>query len=459
MFGPLENLIAWVWNRGTSRPSEPPVAERPLDVGAQIMDGEKTTHRVMISQGRRAEHLALLGRTGSGKSSLLKHFAEQDLRWNSGFLFFDFHGDATTHLVGKIAEREKQLEQDLSGRLILIRPADVEAAVGFNPLQGDASNRFLQITEMTEILRRRWHLDTFGARTDELLRNSLYVLADNKLTLLEVPLLLSDTLFRASCLRRVRNPEVRQYFELRYDPASGPMQAVMREPILNKLTILTGNPHFRVIIGQRHSTFSILQGMDSGAWIILDFNKGILGEQAVTLASIFFTWIKNASFARRNRRLFTIYADEIQNLVASATGLEAVLSESRKFACGVASANQYLDQYSPEMRSAILAIGTHIFFRLSSADAQQVAAALDGGKPLAELLKNLPNRHAVVKTGHERWREVVVPTIHEPKVDTSDLVARSQARWGRRRIDIEADIAERQAVVGEQTTESLDGWE
>jgi len=43
------------------------------------------------------------------------------------------------------------------------------------------------------------------------------------------------------------------------------------------------------------------------------------------------------------------------------------------------------------MRAAILSVGTHIFFQLSAADAQQIATALDGGKPLAELLKNLPD--------------------------------------------------------------------
>ena len=111
------------------------------------------------------------------------------------------------------------------------------------------------------------------------------------------------------------------------------------------------------------------------------------------------------------------------------------------------------------MRAAILAVGTHIFFALSSSDAQQIATALDGGKPLAEILKNLPRRHMVVKTGHERWREAVVPTIHEPRVDPTDLLARSRARWARSRKDIEAEIQARQALVGRTKTEVLHEWE
>ncbi len=141
------------------------------------------------------------------------------------------------------------------------------------------------------------------------------------------------------------------------------------------------------------------------------------------------------------------------------SGLETVLSEARKFGVSVVSANQFLDQYSQEMRSAILAVGTHIFFQLSAPDAQQVAAALDGGKPLAELLKNLPRRQMVVKTGHERWQQARVPTVVEPKVDATDLYDRCRARWARKRSEIEEEIARRQAVIGRSAKEALHDWE
>jgi AraC-like DNA-binding protein len=83
--------------------------------------------------------------------------------------------------------------------------------------------------------------------------------------------------------------------------------------------------------------------------------------------------------------------------VAYGTGIETVLSEARKFGVSVVSANQFLDQYPAEIRAAILSVGTHAFFQLSSVDAGQVAQALDGGKPLAERLKNLSQRHCIVK--------------------------------------------------------------
>src|SRR5207249_2827856 len=152
--------------------------------------------------------------------------------------------------------QEKILRRGLSDRLIVVEPADMESSVGLNPLeQRRGSDRFVQISEFAKILKQRWHLDALGARTDELLRNSLYVLAENGLTLLEFAPLLSHAAFRAKCMEHVANPEIKQYFLSRYDKASEPMRAYMREPILNKTSAFTADPHFRHIVGQALSTF------------------------------------------------------------------------------------------------------------------------------------------------------------------------------------------------------------
>lgn len=454
----LENFIARVWNQTRAERQQNRVA-RGLYLGPRLVDGNPTQGRVEIAHNRRAESIAVLGKTGSGKSFLLKSLQNQDIQEGRGFVAFDLHGDQTPFLLATIAAQEKVVKKNLDDRTIVVEPDDSNMSVGINPLESrNGNNRFIQISEFTQVLRQRWHLESFGARTDELLRNSLYVLAENGLTLLEVGPLLSHAGFRTRCLRNVTNGEVRQYFELRYDSVSEPMRATMREPILNKISAFTADTHFRHIIGQSHSTFSLVDALDRGYWIILNLHKGKLGDQSATLGSLFLTMIKNALFARNARNLFTLYCDEIQNLVAYGSGLETMLSEARKFAISIVSANQFLDQYPPEMRAAINAVGTQIFFQLSSSDATQVANALDGGKTLSEILKNLPRRHMVVKTGAERWQQTIVPTLAEPNADPSDLIARCRARWAHKRSDIEADIRQRQAVANRNTSEVLHGW-
>src|SRR5260370_7812437 len=94
--------------------------------------------------------------------------------------------------------------------------------------------------------------------------------------------------------------------------------------------------------------------------------------------------------------------------------METVLCAGRKFGLWGVSANQFLEQYPTQMRAAIMAVGTHVFFQLSSIDADKIASALDGGKRLGELLKNLPKRHMVVKSGSHRPMEVLVPNLSHP---------------------------------------------
>jgi len=360
----MERFAAWAWNR-VAEPTRQ-AAANGLDLGSLVRDGLPTNQHVFLPPSKRAEHVALLGKTGTGKSTLLRSSAHQDVREGRGFAFLDLHSDTTPSLLQAVAMEEQKSGRDLSSRLVIVEPGDATCTVGLNILESTAGQlSFVHVAEVTAILKQRWGLDSFGARTEELLRNALLVLCENDLTLLEIGPLLSSASFRARCLKQVKNPEVRNYFETRYNAASAAMQATLNGPVLNKLTVFTADPHSRHIFGQQRSTLSLADALDKAFWIVLNLDKGRLGEQALTLASLFVTKLKNTLFSRQDRRLFTIYCDEVQNLVASESALEVLFSEARKFGVGVVSANQFLEQHSAHLRSAILAVGTHIFFQLS----------------------------------------------------------------------------------------------
>ncbi len=89
----------------------------------------------------------VLGKTGSGKSSLLRHLSQQDIEADRGFLYFDLHGDATPFLLRTINARERQEHRHLSDKLDLIAPADPSISVGFNPLEQRRPD-FVRIAEV-----------------------------------------------------------------------------------------------------------------------------------------------------------------------------------------------------------------------------------------------------------------------------------------------------------------------
>jgi hypothetical protein len=453
----MEKLIARVWNWFFAK--RPKDQSSGLLLGSLIRDERATKYRVYLGQKQRPRHTVMLGRNGTGKSSLIDSMIEQDIRAGRGFLAIKFHDDHK-RILSAIALEEKRTGKDLSDRTIILDPSDIEYSVGLNPLEVRSGlSTFIQVAEISTVIRSHAHLDSFGPQTEELLRNCLHVLADNGLTLIELAALLTNTTFRLSLMNKVSNMEVRSYFENRFEQLSDAMRRQMTNPVLNKTSAFTADPHFRHILGQKHSTFSLIEAIDAGCFIILALPKNRLGEQAAMIAAVLLAKLKNSAFARTRRDLFTVYADEIQNLVSSESSLEVMFSELRKFAIGIVAANQYLDQYPPQLRSAVLAIGTHICFQLSSSDSDKMAQALDGGKRLAELLRNLPLRNFVLKSGSDHWKQVLAPKVEPLKADYRNLYQRSQMRFARKRTEIEHEIESRVPKSAATVKEQLDEWE
>jgi len=383
----------------------------------------------------------------------------QDIEQGHGFAFFDLHGDTTPFLLGLIAAEERRRGNDLAVRTILIDPGDPERSIGLNILEAQgAQETFVEIAEITAILKHRWKLDTLGVRTEELLRHSLFVLISNGLTFLEIAPLLTSEGFRHSCVTNTPPGEARSYFEARYNKLSVDMQAVYREAILNKVSLYASDPKFRHMIGQRRSTLNLKRAIDSGAWVLINLEKGRLGEEASTLGALLLSKLKHAILGRSSRRLFTLYCDELQNLVAYDAGIDVLLSEARKFGISIVSANQYLDQYPASMRAAILAMGSHAFLQLSGLDAQRIAYWIGEGKTTADRLRTLPKRHALLRQTGVGFDEAIVPDIGRPPHLPLDLLSRVRGRWTRPRPEIENEIIGRHKSAAESNQILGDEW-
>ena len=435
MFNFFEQLVTSAWNHFRGRSKTKETNGDKMTVGYCVADEQVTKRPVGLSQARRSTHLVIIGKSGAGKSFLIRQVAQGSVR--QGFALFDQHGDLISPILSYLAESGFD-----PANVILIDPASPEWAVGLNPLETtDDQSRFLLAAEITCDIADRF--DFKGARTEELLRNGLFVLSANGLTLLEMTRLLTDNAYRAQLIKRVANGDVREYFTLRYDPLSEPMKATVREPVLNKLSEFVSDPHFRHILGQRESTFSFDDALDTGKIILVSANKGRLGVHATTFGSLVLAKLKAAVFRRQQHKLFSIFADEVQNIVAADTDFDVLFSEARKFGVGIVTANQFLAQLPPKMRSAVQAVGTRIFFQLFPEDANQVAQEIDGGRGMAERLRNLPQRHFIVKSGNSPAQEAVTPDVYTSKFPTKDFVDRSNQLHAKHRKDVEQDIQAR----------------
>jgi hypothetical protein len=73
-------------------------------------------------------------------------------------------------------------------------------------------------------------------------------------------------------------------------------------------------------------------------------------------------------------------------------------------------------------------------------------------------LKNLPQRHFILKSGADHWVEGMVPTVEDVGTSYADLVNRSRALRARSRAEIEREIRERHVALTQTTDEVLHDW-
>jgi hypothetical protein len=386
-------------------------------VGLQMGRTVDPPHTPVVFPDRhRTQHLVLLGKTGFGKTHALEVLATQLASRQEGFAFFDFHGDASLSLIGRLARLPSADE-----RLIVVDPSHPTRSPGINVLESGASDaeRFRKVSEISSILRQRWGVDSFGARTEELLRNSLYTLAGTGRTLADLSKLLTDAGLRRRLTDAVEHPDIQMYWRDRYEPLSEAMKAAFREPLLNRVTAFLTEPAARHLLGQTESTVDVARVMREQQWLIIRLPKGRLREHAHTLGNLLFAQLQFAALAReavplRARRPFTLICDEVHNLAEN--DLNTLLTEGRKFGIAVITANQFWDQLPKELRGALLSAASHVCFHVSSTDAGTLASelSLEQRSRVAVDLTTLVRGEAVGRFGNQplvRFRVPALPAV------------------------------------------------
>ena len=103
-----------------------------------------------IKPDDRLLHTYIVGKTGTGKTTLLKNMFIQDIESGNGCCFVDPHGDVVSEIYS-IYKDDPRHEQ----HLIYINCTDPSSKVGFNPLkQVPYSKRVLVASGLLEIFKK-----------------------------------------------------------------------------------------------------------------------------------------------------------------------------------------------------------------------------------------------------------------------------------------------------------------
>lgn len=322
-----------------------------------------------ILQHDRLVGMYLLGKTGSGKTNVLKTLIHQDIVHGRGMCLLDVNGD----LLKQILE---DIPKNRTSDVIYLNTSSPNLEWGYNPLRKVAyHHRHLIASHIIETFQKLWGQQSWGLKLEHILRNVILTLLDQpKATFSDIPKLLLDDVFRIQCIQNVKADEIRLFWSHQFPKYS--KTDVL--PVLNKVGSFLAIPIIKKILVDNKKQLSIQSIIDSEKILMVNLSKGTLGADAAhLLGSLLLNSLSAAGFHRSkinedDRKPFFIYLDEFHNFTT--LSLVNMFSELRKFKIGFIVAHQYLNQLPVKIKEAVLGnIGTIICFRISYADAKYMA--------------------------------------------------------------------------------------
>jgi len=243
----------------------------------------------------RRRHVAIIGKTGMGKSTLLHRLILSDIEAGRGVAFIDPHGDLADSLLDVIPRHR-------TNDVVLFDAGDREHPVAYNPLAcSDPAKRPLVASGVVSAFKKLYG-ESWGPRLEHILRNALLTLLEAPgSTLLSIRPLLTETGFRRSVLAHVQDAVVRAFWEHEFAKWKPNFQAEAVAPILNKVGQFMSHPILRGILDAPGKSLDLRRVMDDGRVLIVNLSKGRMGEDASMLLGSFIENVEHAPVAARHR--------------------------------------------------------------------------------------------------------------------------------------------------------------
>lgn len=408
---------------------------------------------VRLTREDRRRHFYIVGQTGTGKSALLSFMAGQDMEQGEGVGILDPNGDLFIDLLGRVPENRAK-------DTVVFDPSDLERPVGLNMLEYDPAfpeQKTFIVNEMLSIFDSLYDLKTTGGPMfEQYLRNTLQLLMDDPsegATIVDVPRVLSDVVYRKRLLAKCNNGLVKNFWEKEAEKAGGEAALANLVPyITSKFNTFIANDYVRPIISQSKSTLNFRDILDGRKILLANLSKGKIGElNASLLGMLLVGKLTLAAFARADqaeteRADFYLYLDEFQNFTTPTISM--VLSEARKYRLNLNLAHQFIAQLKDNIREAVFGnVGSICAFRVGPNDgdflAKQFSPVFDAWN-----LVNIDNLQAHIKVLSRN--KVLSPFTMSlelpPRGDLNHakrIAEISRNVYGRPRAEVEAEMVKR----------------
>jgi hypothetical protein len=291
---------------------------------------------------------------------------------------------------------------------------------------------------------------SWGDRLEHILRHAILTLLaagqkrDQPYTLRDIRPLLANKAFRERIVGELDDLDLRAFWHGEFHGYTPSTFA----PIYNKLGLLLSSPLVRNIVAGRQSKLSFADVIGRKQILLVNLaSSQIGGDQSHFLGALLVSKLQIAAMqslrlGTDQRTPFTLYVDEFQNFLVSS--FEVILSEAGKAGLSLVMANQFLEQLSSPLQTAILSnAGTLCSFRVSS-DSGRLLEKEFAGRYKSQELVSLHRGQAIARVGSaaDSYDIRTLPPPAIGKSSCSDLIRQSSRdRICRPREDVEAELA------------------
>ncbi len=387
--------IHWLLSKRAPAPQQIP--DSGLYLGKSVYRG--ITRPVYISEDDRRRHLYIIGKTGTGKSELLKQLILQDIKEGKGVCFIDPH-DTIEKLLELIPPERAE-------DVIYFDPSSTDRPMGLNMLEADTDEqRHYVVSSIVGLMYKLYdphQTGIIGPRFEHAVRNAmLTVMVEKGNTFVEVVRALTDSSFVQELLPKVTDPIIRRYWTDQIAQTADFHKSEVLDYIVSKFGRFVTNKLIRNIIGQSKSSFNFRQVMDEGKILLINLAKGKIGEEnsnflgLILVPKILIAAMSRQDVPEEKRRDFFLYVDEFQNFATP--DFATILSEARKYHLSLTVANQFIGQMEEDVKNAVFGnVGTLISFRVGVSDAGYLQHEFQPTFSEVDLI-NIEKYHAYIKT-------------------------------------------------------------
>jgi len=459
-------VIKWQQFKIAPGPHNLPV--KGMFLGNNVYRGE--IRPVNMKKDDRRRHFYMIGKSGTGKSTILRTMIKQDIK-DQGVCLIDPHGDLVESVMPHVPRKR-------ADDVIVFDPGDLGRPMGLNILEAYTSDeKEFMSQEALAIFIKLFGEEIMGPRLQHYFRNGCLTLMEDDeegATLIDLPRLFTDDSWQRYKVNKVKNPVVRSFWEKEMASTGAREKQEMIPYFSAKFGPFVTNAQIRNIIGQTKSGFDFRKVMDEGKILLCNLSKGKLGDlNAQLLGMIMVSKLQMGAMGRVDtpedeRKDFYMYVDEFQNFVTDS--FASILSEARKYRLNLIIAHQYISQITKmhgggkgthednTIRDAVFGnVGSMMCFKIGAQDAEYMAKEFAPVFSEQDLI-NIANYQAYIKLNIDNAtsRAFSMTTVYDP--DKGDLkAAEAYKQLSRLKYAREKDFVEREIYrrVGANTIKAM----